>query len=91
MTNQKIIEFKIPLPWLISVLAASATFMVTLGWSAAIQSSKIDTLIQASAKLERRLEEREARQEALKDVIYAIQRANDNNTLRITALEARVK
>jgi len=87
----KIVDFKLPLPWLIAASVGTALFMVTLGWNASTQSSKLDQLIAANAKLEKRLDDRDARLDTLRDQMYGIQRVNDTNALRITALESRTK
>lgn len=84
---QKIVDFKLPLPWLITSAVIVGSFMLTLGWNSSAQSSKLDQLIVANAKLEKRLDDRDIRLDALRDAIYAVQRVNDTNALRITALE----
>lgn len=90
-TPQRIIDFKLPLPWLISGAATVAAFMISLGWQSSAQSSKLDQLIQANQKLEKRLDDRDVRLDALRDAIYAVQRVTDTNALRITALESARK
>jgi len=91
VTPPKIVDFKLPLPWLITGAISVALFMVTLGWNAAIQSSKLDQLISANSKLEKRLDDRDARLDSLRDALYGLQRTTDTNTLRITSLESRPK
>lgn len=87
----KIIDLKLPLPWLIAAAVSMAAFMLTLGWNASTQSNKLDQLIAANSKLEKRLDDRDARLDTLRDQMYGIQRVNDTNALRITALESRAK
>lgn len=87
----KIVDLKLPLPWLISGAAAVALFMISLGWNSSAQSSKLDQLIVANAKLEKRLDDRDIRLDALRDAIYSVQRVTDTNALRITALESARK
>lgn len=89
--SQKIVDFKLPLPWLISGAATIAAFMISLGWQSSAQSSKLDQLINANQKLEKRLDDRDVRLDALRDSIYAVQRVTDTNALRITALESTRK
>jgi hypothetical protein len=89
--TQRIIDFKLPLPWLISGTATVAAFMISLGWQSSAQSSKLDQLIQANQKLEKRLDDRDVRLDAMRDAIYAVQRVTDTNALRITALESTRK
>lgn len=90
-TPQKVIDMKLPLPWLISGAATIAVFMISLGWNSSAQSSKLDQLIVANAKLEKRLDDRDIRLDALRDAIYTVQRVTDTNALRITALETARK
>jgi hypothetical protein len=87
----RIVDLKLPLPWLISGAAASLLFMATLGWNSSAQSSKLDQLIVANQKLEKRLDDRDIRLDAMRDAIFAVQRVNDTNALRITALESARK
>ena len=87
----KIIDLQLPLPWLISAAIAIGTFMITLGWQAAGQSNKLDQLLTANIKLEKRLDDRDVRLDTLRDSIYTVQRTTDTNSLRITALESRQK
>lgn len=90
-TPPRIVDLKLPLPWLISGAAASAIFMATLGWNSSAQSSKLDQLIQANQKLEKRLDDRDVRLDSMRDAIFAVQRVTDTNALRITALESTRK
>jgi len=87
----RIVDLKLPLPWLISGAAASAIFMATLGWNSSAQSSKLDQLIVTNQKLEKRLDDRDIRLDGMRDAIFAVQRVNDTNALRITALESARK
>lgn len=86
--THKVIDLKLPLPWLISGALTVAAFMVSLGWQSSAQSSKLDQLITANVKLEKRLDDRDIRLDAMRDSIYAVQRVTDTNSLRITALES---
>ena len=86
--SQRIVDFKLPLPWLITGAITVGVFMVTLGWNSSAQSSKLDQLIIANAKLEKRLDDRDVRLDALRDGLYGIQRITDTHALRITALES---
>jgi len=42
-------------------------------------------------KLEKRLDDRDIRLDGMRDAIFAVQRVNDTNALRITALESARK
>jgi hypothetical protein len=89
--QQKIIDFRLPLPYLITGLIAVAGFMLSLGWQSSAQSSKLDQLIAANIKLEKRLDDRDTRLDTLRDNLFTIQRVTDTNSLRITALESNRK
>ena len=87
---QKIVDLRLPLPWLITGAISFTMFMILLGWNASTQSSKLDQLIQANTKLEKRLDDRDIRLDALRDALFAVQRNNDMNSLKISAIEARL-
>lgn len=82
---------KLPLPWLITGAVTVGAFMISLGWNSSAQSSKLDQLIVANIKLEKRLDDRDIRLDAMRDSIYAVQRITDTHSLRITALESARK
>jgi hypothetical protein len=86
--STRIVDFKLPLPWLITSAIIVGGFMLTLGWNAANQSNKLDQIIITNIKLEKRLDDRDIRLDAMRDSIYALQRVNDTHSLRITALES---
>jgi hypothetical protein len=89
--SPRIVDFKLPLPWLISGAVAMALFMTSLGWQASTQSNKLDQLILTNVKLEKRLDDRDVRLDTLRDSQFALQRTTDTNSLRITALESARK
>lgn len=89
MNNVRVIDFKIPLPAVISGAVAVATFMVWMGWQAANQANKMEALIASTQKLEKRLDDRDARFDALRDAQFDLRRSTDMNTMRINTLENR--
>lgn len=89
--NARVVDMKLPLPWLITGAVTVGAFMISLGWNSSAQSSKLDQLIVANIKLEKRLDDRDIRLDAMRDSIYAVQRITDTHSLRITALESMRK
>lgn len=92
MTNpnanpQRIVDMQLPLPWLLSSAAAITLMMATMVWSVAGQSNKLDQLITNTAKLEKRVDERDSRVELIKDAQYEARRVQDLLTQRIDVLE----
>lgn len=99
MTNQpRIIDTKLPLTWLLSTAAA---IIISLGGFALNNSSntektqaKLDllradqaTLILNIAKLEKRVDDRDTRTDAIKEMQYSMQRIIDGQGMRIETLE----
>lgn len=78
---------QLPLPWLLSSAAAIILMMATMVWSVAGQSNKLDQLILNTAKLEKRVDERDSRVELMKDAQYEARRVQDLLTQRIDNLE----
>lgn len=92
MTNPtKIVDFKLPLPWLVGSAIATVLFMVTIGWNASSASSKLDTLVKANERMEKRLDDRDGRFDGLRDTVSELRRTTDLNTLRISNLEGSRK
>lgn len=91
-SNQpRIVDFKLTLPWLIGSACTALLFMAGLGWNASAQSGKLDTLIQTNIKMEKRLDDRDTRIDAMRDRMYATDRVTDALSLRITSLEGMRK
>jgi hypothetical protein len=86
-TPPRIVDFKLTLPWLIGSSATALLFMAGIGWNASAQTGKLDTLIAANTKLEKRFDDRDVRLEAMRERMYATDRVTDAMSLRITALE----
>lgn len=78
---------QLPLTWLISSFAAILMTMAAMVWSVAGQSNKLDQLIANTAKLEKRVDERDSRVELIKDAQYEARRVQDLLTQRIDNLE----
>lgn len=84
---QRIVDMQLPLPWLLSSVAAIMLTMATMVWSVAGQSNKLDQLITNTSKLEKRVDERDTRVELMKDAQYEARRVQDLLTQRIDNLE----
>ena len=66
---------------------AALPWVAGLGWNASTQTSKLDTLIAANTKLEKRFDDRDIRLDAMRERMYASDRVTDALSLRVTALE----
>ncbi|WP_043345172.1 hypothetical protein [Cupriavidus basilensis] len=86
---QKIIDAKLPLSWLISSTVAVIAFLASALWAVFNQSAKLDILITQTTKLERRMDDRDARIDNVIRDIYDQKRVNDLQDLRIGQLEGR--
>ena len=84
---QRIIDLQLPLPWLLSSVVAILLGFTGIIWSVAGQTNKLDQLIANTAKLEKRVDERDSRVEAMKDAQYEARRVQDLLTQRIDNLE----
>lgn len=83
----RIIDLQLPLPWLLSSVAAIMLTLASMVWSVAGQSNKLDQLILNTAKLEKRVDERDTRVDGIKEAQYEARRVQDSHGLRIEALE----
>lgn len=87
---ERIVDMRIPLHWLLST---AGTILVTLAvtlWNIAAQSNKLDVLIEANAKLEKRLDDRDIRLDVLRDRVSQLERAADARAVRLENLERTV-
>ena len=94
MTNpspQRMVDMRIPLPYLISAVAGTILALGSTLWTVAGQSNDLKLLVVSSAKMEKRLEESVAkadtRQEEVRDRFANVDRTTDNLKLRVDALE----
>lgn len=81
------IPMTIPLTWLLS---SAGTILLTLAvtlWNIAAQSNKLDQLITSNIKLEKRLDDRDARIDALRDKLFIYERGIDSIQMRLDLLE----
>lgn len=83
----RIIDLQLPLTWLLSSVAAIIGFLAAMVWSVAGQSNKLDQLIMNTAKLEKRVDERDSRLDMVKEAQYELRRVNDGLAMRVDALE----
>lgn len=77
-------ETRIPLTWIVTTTGTILAFLSVLLWNVAGQSSKLDTLVVNSVKSDTKVE-------TLRETVFSIQRVQDTNTIRITALEMSKK
>jgi hypothetical protein len=87
LPNPRIVDLKLPLPWLIGCGVITCSFMLSLGWQASSQSAKLDQLIYAQVKMEKRLDDRDVRLEVVRESIFSLQRLVDINTLGIASIK----
>ena len=83
----RIIDLQLPLPWLLSSVAGIMLGFAAMIWSVAGQSNKLDQLIANTAKLEKRVDERDSRVETMKDAQYEARRQQDLLEQRVSNLE----
>ncbi|CUI05283.1 hypothetical protein [Massilia antarctica] len=94
----RIIDTKLPLTWLLStagaIVLALAGFAVTSSSNTEKTQAKLDllradqaTLILNIAKLEKRVDDRDTRTDALKEMQYSMQRIIDGQGIRLESLE----
>jgi len=84
---QRVVDMRVPLPWLISTTAVFLGALCSMLWSVAGQSNKLDQLIITNAKLEKRLDDRDEKTDALRERMFNFDRLTDGLKLRVEALE----
>lgn len=91
MSPQRIIDTKLPLTWLLStaasIILALAAFAMTISSNTEKTQAKLDTLILNIAKLEKRVDDRDTRTDAIKETQYSMQRMIDGLTMRMETQE----
>ena len=96
--QQRIIDTKLPLTWLIGVactiIVAVFSFAMSNSSNAEKTQNKLDllrsdqaTLILNIAKLEKRVDDRDTRTDAIKEMQYSMQRIIDGQGIRLESLE----
>jgi outer membrane murein-binding lipoprotein Lpp len=84
---QRIIDLQLPLPWLLSSVAGIMMGFAGIVWAVSSQTNKLDQLITSTAKLEKRVDERDSRVETMKDAQYEARRQQDLLEQRVANLE----
>lgn len=85
--DHQMVDMRIPLTWLLSAAVAILTTLGATLWNIAGQSNKLDQLIVANAKLEKRLDDRDVRLDMLREKISTYDRAIDALQMRVNNLE----
>lgn len=96
--STRIIDTKLPLTWLLStagtIILALALFAISNSSNTEKTQAKLDllradqaTLILNIAKLEKRVDDRDTRTDAIKEMQYSMQRIIDGQGMRIETLE----
>lgn len=88
MPEHRIVETKLPLTWLITTAGALISVLITLLWNISAQTNKLEQLILSTAKMEKRLDDRDARLDRMLVDFYEMRRIDDAQTLRLNAMEA---
>ena len=78
---------RIPLTWLLSSAAIMISLLCTTLWTVAGQSNKLEQIVGTSVKLEKRLDDRDEKTEAMRERMFNFDRTTDNLKLRVDALE----
>lgn len=86
-TPQRIVDMRIPLTWLLTSASTMLSLLCLTLWSVASQSNKLETIASASIKMEKRLDDRDEKTEALRERMFNFDRTTDNLKLRVDALE----
>lgn len=80
-----------PLTWLLgtagTILFALGAFAMTITADREKTQAKLDTLILNTAKLEKRVDDRDSRTDAIKETQYSMQRMIDALNMRTESLE----
>lgn len=88
---QRVIDLKLPLTWLLGSAAALIFIVASAAWTASAQSSKleakIDLLIGANTKFEKRLDDRDVTAEVLRQKIQDVNSTTENLKWRLEAIE----
>ena len=91
MAEQRIIDTKLPLTWLLTTAGTMLAALISVLWNVSAQTNKLEQLIQQQTKIERRLDERDARLDRMVADLYEIKRVDDQQSLRIDALERNAR
>ncbi|NHZ78827.1 hypothetical protein F2P44_05970 [Massilia sp. CCM 8695] len=89
MTNspQRIVDMRIPLTWLLTSASTILSLLCLTLWTVAGQSNKLEQIAGTSAKMEKRLDDRDEKTEAMRERMFNFDRTTDNLKLRVDALE----
>lgn len=90
-SQPRIIDTKLPLTWLLSTAGSIILALALVGMSISANTektqAKLDTLILNTAKLEKRVDDRDTRTDAIKETQYSMQRMIDALNMRTESLE----
>ncbi|CUI03869.1 hypothetical protein BN2497_13615 [Janthinobacterium sp. CG23_2] len=78
---------RIPLTWLLTSASTMLSLLCLTLWTVAGQSNKLEQIAGTSVKMEKRLDDRDEKTEAMRERMFNFDRTTDNLKLRVDALE----
>lgn len=84
---RRLVDFQLSVATIVSGCVTVASFMVWMGYQAAQQSNNMAQLGLTMVKVEKRLDDRDARLDALRDTIGEVRTETKLNSMRIGELE----
>lgn len=84
---RRLVDFQLSVSAIISGAVTVASFMVWMGYTASQQTSKMESMANSLAKVEKRLDDRDGRLDLLRDAVTELRSKNDMNVMRIEAIE----
>lgn len=88
---RRLVDFQLSVATIVSACVSVASFMVWMGYQAAQQSSKMEQLTLTLVKVEKRLDDRDTRLDALRDSVQEMRSESKVQAMRIGELERNRK
>jgi hypothetical protein len=85
--RRRLIDFSMPLPWVIGMFFSVVSGLVYIGWMAANQNNKLTQIVESQVKMEAKQEAISTRADVMRDQLAELKQSQAILAIRVGALE----
>lgn len=89
--RRRLVDFTMPVPWLVTMIISFITSMVGLGWMAANQSNKLTQLLESQAQIVRKQDDIALRADDMRERVSKVETTQQLLALRLNNIEREKK
>lgn len=87
LPRRRLIDFSMPLPWVIGMFFSVVSSLFYIGWMAANQNNKLTQIVESQAKMEAKQDAISTRADVMRDQFAEMKQSQAILAIRVGALE----